>query len=137
MKKSYGNSRSSKSSDLRFKRYKDENELFNFRKRLPLQDHRTLEEKIELIDKNFEISDKKLKDYLSIKTKLTGGRLFRGEVIRYRKDLIKSQNKLFESFKRTWFDFSRYKQDLPSKKVIKYSEKYKTYNYNVRINSFN
>ena len=68
---------------------------------------------------------------------MTGGRLFRGEVIRYRKDLIKSQNKLFESFKRTWFDFSRYKQDLPSKKVIKYSEKYKTYNYNVRINSFN
>tara|TARA_B100000315_G_C14324134_1_gene472194 strand:- start:158 stop:583 length:426 start_codon:yes stop_codon:yes gene_type:complete len=141
MKKGYGNYRASKSSDLRFKKYKDKYELNSLKKQISdykqQVDNRTLEEKLNLMNENFEISDKGFKKYLSIKNKLNGGRLFKGEITRYQKELKKIKDETFDNFKKTWFDLNKYRCDLPSETFKIYHKRYKAYNYDITRNSFN
>ena len=77
------------------------------------------------------------KKYLFIKNKLNGGRLFKGEIIKYQKELKKIKDETFDNFEKTWFNLNKYRYDIPSETFRLYHKRYKNYNYNITKNSFN
>ena len=115
-----------------FGRHKLEREIIEYR-----DSNKTLEDKLQLIDENFNLSDEKYSKYSSMKFKLNNGKLFLGEATRYRKELRKMEEDLFNTFKKTWGDLIRYGKDIPSNKFKTYRVRYNTYNYNPARNRFN
>ena len=137
MKKNiYPNRRVSSSSTSKFKRYKDEPGLQYLTKNIPLEDNKTLEDKIGLISENFDMSDKKFKKYSDIKFKLNNGKLFLGEVTKYQKKLKEIKSEMFEIFYKTWNELVRYRYDIPSETFKIYRSRYDKYNYDVTRNTF-
>ena len=80
-----------------------------------LQDNETLEDKIELIKSNFNTADKFYDKYSSIKYQLNNGRLFKGEVTRYQKELNEIKREMFDAFKTAWSEHNKYRSAIPSK----------------------
>ena len=67
----------------------------------------SLDEKLKLIEENFNLSDKEFNKYSTIKSKLNNGTLFLGEFKRYEKELKEIRKDMFDSFKKTWYDIVR------------------------------
>ena len=80
-----------------------------------LQDNETLEDKIELIKSNFNTADKFYDKYSSIKYQLNNGRLFKGEVTRYQKELNEIKREMFDAFKTAWIELNKYRSGIPTK----------------------
>ena len=136
-KNTYANRKIRKDSNSRFRKFKDEYELQYLSKRKPLEEHYTLEKKLEVIKKNFDISDKQFEKYSFIKSQLNNGNLLKGEFMRYQKELNKIKNEISDIFKKTWHDLNRYGYDLPSSTFKLYRQRYKNYNYDITRNTFN
>ena len=98
---------------------------------------KSLDEKLKLIEENFNLSDKEFSKYSTIKSKLNNGTLFLGEVKRYEKELKEIRKDMFDSFKKTWYDVVRYSKDIPSDTLEKYQNKFDTYNVDITRNTFN
>ena len=97
----------------------------------------SLDEKLKLIEENFNLSDKEFSKYSTIKSKLNNGTLFLGEVKRYEKELKEIRKDMFDSFKKTWYDIVRHSKDIPSDTLKKYQNKFDTYNVDITRNTFN
>ena len=112
----------------KYKRHKEEREK-------PLMI--SLEKKLKLIEENFNLSDKEFNKYSTIKSKLTNGYLFLGEVTRLQKELKVMKDEMFDVFKKTWNDLLIYSKDIPSNTLKKYQIKFDIYNFDVTRNRFN
>ena len=112
----------------KYKRHKEEREK-------PLMI--SLEKKLKLIEENFNLSDKEFNKYSTIKSKLTNGYLFLGEVTRLQKELKVMKEEMFDVFKKTWNDLLIYSKDIPSNTLKKYQIKFDIYNFDVTRNRFN
>ena len=133
----YANRKLRKGSNSRFKKFKDEHDLQYLSKKIPLEEYSTLDEKLKLIEENFNLSDKEFNKYSTIKSKLNNGTLFLGEVKRYEKELKEIRKDVFDSFKKTWYGIVRYSKDIPSDTLKKYQNKFNTYNVDITRNTFN
>ena len=124
------------------KHYQDESILKSYKRHMierenPLEDNKTLEDKLNLIRSDFEASDKKFGEYSALKLKLNNGRLFLGEVTKYQKKLIEIKNEMFDLFKISWSNLIKYGNDIPTKTFKMYRTRYKIYNYDMKRNTFN
>jgi hypothetical protein len=133
----YANRRLRKGSNSRFKKFKDEQGLQYLSKKIPLEEYSTLDEKLKLIEENFNLSDKEFNKYSTIKSKLNNGTLFLGEFKRYEKELKEIRKDMFDSFKKTWYDIVRHSKDISSDTLKKYQNKFDTYNVDLTRNTFN
>ena len=97
----------------------------------------SLDEKLKLIEENFNLSDKEFSKYSTIKSKLNNGTLFLGEVKGYEKELKEIRKDMFDSFKKIWYDIVRYSKDISSDTLKKYQNKFDTYNVDITRNTFN
>ena len=96
----------------------------------------SLDEKLKLINENFNLSDKEFNKYSTIKSKLNNGTLFLGEVKRYEKELKEIRKDMFDSFKKTRYTLLEYSKDIPSDTLKKYQNKFDTYNVDITRNTF-
>ena len=103
----------------------------------PLKDDKTLEEKIKLINDNLYLADKEFNRYSSIKSKLKEGGLFKGEVARYQKELIKMKKEMFDTFNTTWSNLTKYQNDIPFDSFKRYKNRFNSYDFDVKRNKFN
>ncbi len=101
-----------------YKRHKMEREN-------PPKENKTLEEKIKLIDGNFYLADKEF-----------NGRLFKGEITRYQKELINMKKEMFDTFNTTWYNLTKYQNDIPFDSFKRYKNRFDSYDYDVKRNKF-
>ena len=123
------------------KQYKDESIIHSYKRHKrerenPLKEDKTLEEKLKLINDNFDLSDKEYNRYSSIKFKLHNGRLFKGEITRYQKELINMKKEMFDTFNTTWYNLTKYQNDIPFDSFKRYKNRFDSYDYDVKRNKF-
>lgn len=97
----------------------------------------SLEDKLESIKNNFDITDNLFGEYSSLKFKLNNERLLMGEFRKYQRELRTLKSELFNIFKISWKELIMHSEDIPSKTFKTYSIRFKRYDYNLERNSFN